>query len=65
MRPCGGLEKMNRIWKMIRETRGATAIEYSLIIGLIACAMLVGLSKLASAKDGLWNTVQTTAENSM
>ncbi|TMJ15175.1 MAG: Flp family type IVb pilin [Alphaproteobacteria bacterium] len=56
---------MNRFWKMIRETRGATAIEYSLIIGLIACAMLVGLSKLASAKDGLWNTVQGTAENSM
>lgn len=56
---------MNRYWKLIRDTRGATAIEYALIIGLIACAMLVGLSQLANAKDGLWNKVSGTAENKM
>lgn len=38
---------------------GATAIEYGLILALIALGMVVGLSAMASATTDMWSMVST------
>jgi pilus assembly protein Flp/PilA len=44
--------------RLIRDSRGATAIEYGLILALIAIAMIAGLSALGSSTHGMWGNVQ-------
>lgn len=44
---------------IVRDSRGATAIEYGLILGLVVIAMIVGLSAMAGSTIGMWNTVDT------
>ena len=44
---------------VVRDSRGATAIEYGLILGLVVIAMIVGLSAMANSTIGMWNTVDT------
>lgn len=45
------------IVRAIRDDRGATAIEYGLIVALVVIAMIVGLTSLADTTTGLWNNV--------
>lgn len=42
---------------LIADRKGATAVEYGLILALIVLAMLAGLTSLAEATTGLWNHV--------
>ena len=39
------------------DNRGATAIEYGLIIALVVIAMIVGLSALGVSTSRMWNLV--------
>ncbi|MGU3390461.1 Flp family type IVb pilin [Sphingomonas sp. M1A8_2b] len=45
--------------RVVRDSRGATAIEYGLILGLVVIAMIVGLTAMANSTIGMWNTVDT------
>lgn len=45
--------------RFIRDARGATAIEYGLILSLVVIALIVGLTALADSTTGLWHTVDT------
>ena len=60
---------MNAIRKTLRklyaDRRGATAIEYGLIIALIALAMMGGLSKLGGGSNGMWGNLQSDVEDNM
>lgn len=47
------------IASVIRDRRGATAIEYGLILAFVVIAMIVGLTALADSTTGMWNTVDT------
>lgn len=47
---------MLRLWRTLRETRAATAIEYGLIAALIAVAAI-------AAMKGLGNQLKTTFTN--
>lgn len=47
-----------KIRRFSSDTRGATAIEYGLIAGLIALGMIVGLQALASANEAMWTDNQ-------
>ena len=47
----------NFIKKLLRDTRGATAIEYGLIVALVVIAILVSLSSVADQNTGLWAIV--------
>jgi len=38
-----------------RDTRGATAVEYSLIASLVVVVLLVGLGKLGDAALTMWS----------
>lgn len=48
-----------RVKRLPSDTDGATAIEYGLIIGLIALGILVALSSLSDGVNGLFDTVAT------
>jgi pilus assembly protein Flp/PilA len=37
--------------------RGATAVEYGLILSLLVIVMLVSLSNVAGSTTGMWNSV--------
>jgi pilus assembly protein Flp/PilA len=45
-----------------RNRKGATAIEYGLIAGLVAVALIVGLTALGTSLDGLFTDVATTVD---
>ncbi|WP_298401488.1 Flp family type IVb pilin [Sphingobium sp.] len=46
-------------WGLMRCERGATAVEYALIIAMIVLAMLAALNNVANRTTGMWNNVAT------
>ena len=46
--------------RLLREEIGATAIEYGLIVALIAIAIITALTSTGNALTGVFNTVDTT-----
>ena len=49
---------MHGLYRLARETKAATAVEYGLIVALIFLAILVGVVALANTTVGMWNNVQ-------
>lgn len=45
------------------EARGATAVEYALIIGLIAAVIIVTVTQLSTKTEGLYNQTNTEMVN--
>ena len=43
--------------KLLKDERGATAIEYGLIIAMIVLAMFAALNSVASNTSNMWNRV--------
>lgn len=58
-----GSKPMRLFTKLKRDERGATAVEYGLILALIVLAMLTALTGLASKSVAMWNYVATTVVN--
>ncbi len=50
---------MNLIHRLIRDESGATAIEYGLIVALIAVAMIAALGSTGNGISTTMNTVST------
>ena len=48
---------------LLRDTRGATAVEYGLIIALIIIAMVGALTSFARSANNMWNNVSTTVSS--
>lgn len=54
---------MRGLWKMIARSglgrceRGATAVEYALIIAMIVLVMVAALTSVANKTIGMWNNV--------
>lgn len=44
-------------WGLLRCERGATAVEYGLILALICLAIIGALSNVATKTTGMWNNV--------
>ena len=51
--------------RLRRDKRGATAIEYGLIVALIAVAMMGGLSTLGGGAGGMWTNLSQTADDKL
>ena len=51
--------------RLLRDDRGATAIEYGLIAALIVVTMIVALEGVADENTGLWARVRQNVETSM
>ena len=47
---------------LLRDQRGATAIEYGLIAALIVVAMMGALSTLGGGANGMWGKLQNKVE---
>ncbi|PBN43871.1 Flp family type IVb pilin [Sphingobium sp. D43FB] len=54
-----GLNKIMGHLSVLRCERGATAVEYGLIIALIVLAMITALTSVADKTTGMWNNVST------
>lgn len=55
---------MTRLLKHLRDDeRGATAIEYALIISLIFLAMAGALANVADTTTNMWNNVSSEVKN--
>ena len=50
---------------LLRDERGATAIEYGLIAALIVIAMMGALSSLGGGVGGMWSDLGTTVSTYM
>lgn len=48
---------LNIIKRLLQDTRGATAVEYGLIVALIVIGMVVALQGLANSTIAMWNNV--------
>lgn len=52
-------------YSLLASQRGATAIEYALIVALICVAMIGALSSLGGGVGGMWTNLSSTASNYM
>ncbi len=48
---------LSTLRKLLRDTRGATLVEYALIIALMVIAMIVALRGVADKSSLMWNNV--------
>ena len=49
--------------ELLRDQRGATAIEYGLIAALLVLGMMVGLSTFADSADAMFDSVSTATRD--
>ena len=54
-----------RLIKLMADARGATAIEYGLIVSLIVIAIVVGISALGSSNGGAWGNLSNKVDNAL
>ena len=45
------------IQRLLRDTRGATAVEYGLIVALVVIAMIAALQTVGNETIGMWDRV--------
>jgi pilus assembly protein Flp/PilA len=57
-----GMAMIRRFGKLLRDCRGATAVEYGLIISLVVIGCLGALSILAGATTDIWTDVSTKVD---
>ena len=50
--------------KLRRDDRGATAIEYGLIVALIGVAIMSALGSLGGGVGGMWTKLNNAVQNS-
>jgi pilus assembly protein Flp/PilA len=50
---------------ILGDTRGATAVEYGLIVALIVIAIITSLKSVANENTGLWAVVNTAVTSVM
>lgn len=48
-----------RLQKLVRDARGATAIEYALILAVLSLAIIGAAQRLVGPTNGMWNTIQS------
>jgi pilus assembly protein Flp/PilA len=51
--------------KLLRDNRGATAIEYGLIVGLLVIGIIVALEGVADENTGLWAVLTEKVQANM
>jgi pilus assembly protein Flp/PilA len=63
MRPATpGIVEMRGLIKLFRDERGATAVEYGLILALIFLAMVGAVGTFAGTTTEMWNNVSTKVQ---
>lgn len=57
------MSAQNLVKQLLHDDRGATAVEYGLIVALIVIAMIVALQGLATETVNMWNGVESKVVN--
>jgi pilus assembly protein Flp/PilA len=55
-----GTDMNNFLCRLIADEKGATAVEYGLIIALIVIAIVGAVNGVATATTDMWNNVSST-----
>ncbi|MEA1013109.1 Flp family type IVb pilin [Sphingosinicella sp. LY1275] len=55
---------VRRICKLLSDIRGATAIEYGLIVSLVVIAIIGAIVQVAGTTIGIWTDVSTNVTES-
>ncbi|NCP11815.1 MAG: Flp family type IVb pilin [Sphingomonadales bacterium] len=55
---------MTKLFRLFRSETAATAIEYGLIVAIIAVGCLTAFQNLATQNQGQWNEIETAATDS-
>jgi pilus assembly protein Flp/PilA len=53
------MRAMRRLRDISRDQKGATAVEYGLIVGLVFLGIVSGVALLAGTTTGMWNNVSS------
>ena len=62
----GGVDAIRtKLRRLSRDNRGATAIEYGLIVALIGVAIMGALSNLGGGVGGMWSKLNTEVQAKM
>jgi Flp pilus assembly pilin Flp len=56
---------MRKFWKLLREEKAATAVEYSMIVAFIAIAATVAIISVANATNSKWSLISANVSNNM
>ena len=56
---------MRALWKLVRDEKAATAVEYGLICALIVVACMGAIGLVATHTINMWNDVTATVDNVM
>ena len=49
--------------RLIRDRKGATAVEYGFILALIVIAIIAAVTQLARTTTGMWENVSTKVQD--
>ena len=58
-------DMQNRLIRLIDNVRGATAIEYGLIVALIVIAVVAAIDTLGQSNGGVWGNMTSKVSNAM
>jgi pilus assembly protein Flp/PilA len=58
-----GVDEMRHPFEIAKDQRGATAVEYGLILALIFLAMVVGVVAVGQSTSSLWGNVSNQVKN--
>ena len=56
---------MRKFWKLLRDEKAATAIEYALIVAFIALAAMAAIIGVANKTNTMWNNVSQNVTDQM
>ena len=56
---------MRALWKLVRDEKAATAVEYGLICALIVIACMGAIGLVGTHTINMWNEVSSTVGNAM
>jgi pilus assembly protein Flp/PilA len=48
---------MRRFSSIFKDQRGATAVEYGIILGFVFMALIIGVSSVGTANSDLWSNI--------
>jgi pilus assembly protein Flp/PilA len=54
---------MRHLFEISKDERGATAVEYGLILALIFLAMVVGVAAVGTSTSDLWSNISNQVKN--
>ncbi len=49
--------------KILRDRRGATAVEYGLMVGMLVLAMMIAMNGFTAEVTAMWGKIQTTLKS--